>query len=217
MSEPSQWPVPPEDFDPVTEILQEGTTLFRVHPSTLRNGTSVQAAMPNPGKGPGGRFSFFGDPVVPVLYAASTPEGAVYESIRHSRSAGSRVPSAHWRPMVLSAIEVRTPVDLASFHSDGLRRFGLYPRDLTDTPKRTYPYTVKWAEAVWKQGLAGVAYMSRHFNSAKAYCLFGDRIPSEAVSTVDVHPASRAFDNARDIEWLAATALSADITLRPDL
>lgn len=56
--------------------------------------------------------------------------------------------------------------------------------------------------------------MSRHFNSAQAFCLFGDRIPREALQRSDRHPELRAFSEYEDVNWLARVAAAADITLR---
>lgn len=128
-----------------------------------------------------------------MLYAADQPEGAVHESILHDAEPGTFVPRAHWQSKILSAIRITTDLTLASFHSDGLRRYGLYPADLTDTDSTTYPHTVRWAEAAWRHRTHGVAYMCRHYNSGKAVCLFGDRLPADALRPVPGHPDTRVF------------------------
>ncbi|WP_179577397.1 RES domain-containing protein [Leifsonia psychrotolerans] len=54
-----------------------GHELYRVH-SRQRAGNAF-----NPGSGKPTRFAFFGDPTVPVLYAADTEAAAVCESLLH--------------------------------------------------------------------------------------------------------------------------------------
>lgn len=150
-----------------------------------------------------------------MLYAADQPEGAVHESILHDAEPGTFVPRAHWQSKILSAIRITTDLTLASFHSDGLRRYGLYPADLTDTDSTTYPHTVRWAEAAWRHRTHGVAYMCRHYNSGKAVCLFGDRLPADALRPVPGHPDTRVFVLPVDAEWLAALALAMRVVIRP--
>lgn len=45
--------------------------------------------------------------------------------------------------MVITPLKVIRPSTLVSYRGAGLRRFGLYPRDLTDTLADQYPQTVK--------------------------------------------------------------------------
>ena len=200
---------PADPFDPLVETIPAGTVLFRVHDPAR------DATVPNPGFGEATRFAFFGDPVVPVLYAAETPEGAVHETILHDAEPGLFVPRAWWQTKALSLIEVTRDLSVVSFHSDGLRRLGLYPRDLTDTDMNEYPRTVRWAEAAWRFGADGVSYMSRHFNTSKALCLFGQRLGPTALRTLDKDTRARVFAVPDDAEWLAEVAASIRVTLRP--
>lgn len=208
------WPEPGADFTLLTETLPAGTLLFRVHNAYFPDGALNDGTVFNPGYGGSARFSFFGEPTVPVLYAAMSPEAAVHETILRNAEPGSALVPVTWRNLMLSVIEVREDVQLAAFHGAGLRRLGLFPRELTDTPKMSYPSTVKWAEAAWQKGLSGVAYMPRHFNSATAYCLFGDRVSDEALSVKKRHPASRLFDTSDDVVWLAEVARAVNVRLR---
>ena len=96
--------VPGKPFEPEEYVLEADMTLFRVFNaggSTPRKVTNF-----NPGKGGATRFAFFGDPAVPVLYAAETEEAAVCESILHDVPPGpgsvlydniaDRVCAHHW-------------------------------------------------------------------------------------------------------------------------
>ena len=60
-------------FDPVIDTLSAGELLYRVLSATR------EAAEFNPGLGAPTRFGFFGDPVVPIMYAAQTEDAAIAE------------------------------------------------------------------------------------------------------------------------------------------
>lgn len=68
---------PPDPFDPATATLPVGHLLYRVLSAT-RTATDF-----NPGIGARTRFGFFGDPVVPILYAAETEDAAIAETLLH--------------------------------------------------------------------------------------------------------------------------------------
>jgi hypothetical protein len=207
-------PSPPEPFDPLTETIPAGSVFYRVHEPAFPDGSGNDGTVPNPGYGKPTRFAFFGDPPVPVLYLADKPEGAVHESILHDAEPGSFIPRVRWRTKVLSAITVRTDLEVAVFHSDGLRKFNLYAHNLTDTDATRYPQTVHWAEAAWCAGAQGVSYMCRHYNTARALCLFGDRLPPGGLQTDADHPAARAFALPQDAEWATGLALTIGVVLR---
>ncbi|MDQ6659030.1 MAG: RES domain-containing protein [Actinomycetota bacterium] len=206
---------PPDPLDPTIETVPAGTVLYRVHDPVLPSGVVNDGTVMNPGFGKPTRFAFFGDPPVPALYAADQPEGAVHESILHDAEPGSFIPQAQWQTKVLTAIEVTADLAVAAFRSDGLRRFGLFPADLTDTNPSEYPETVKWPEAVWRDGLHDVAYRCRHYNSSEAVCLFGDRLPTGALRVARTHADTRLFALPEDAEWLASLALAMRVVLRP--
>lgn len=206
---------PPDPLDPMVETIQAGTVLYRVHEPMFPSGVANDGTAMNPGFGKPTRFAFFGNPTVPVMYAADRPEGAVHESILHDAEPGTFIPQVHWRSKVLSVVQLTTDLTVAAFHSDGLRRFGLYPSDLTDTDPRAYPETVQWAEAAWRDGLHGVAYMCRHYNSSKAFCLFGDRLSRGALQALPGHAGTSVFALPSDAEWLASLALAMRVVIRP--
>ncbi len=206
---------PPDPVEPLRETVPAGTTLYRVHEPYLPDGTVNQGTVPNPGVGKPSRFAFFGDPTVPALYLADEPEGAVYESVLHDAEPGSFLPRVQWQSKVLTVLEVVRDVDVVSFHSDGLRRFNLFASDLTDTDRTHYPESVQSAQAAWAIGAQGVSYMSRHYNSSKALCLFGDRLPEDTFRVHLRHPHARAFSIPQDREWLASLAQAMRVVLRP--
>lgn len=189
------------------EVLAPGTVLLRVHQARF----AVDQF--NPGHGPRSRFAFFGDPPVPVLYAGATAEVAVFESVFHDTVPGSIVRSAQWRDRVLSAMESTRELRLAKLHSDGLRRLGLHARDLTDTLPTAYATTVQWAALAHRQGLDGCVWMSRQFNTERAFVLFGDRVAPGSLTGIAPHPQQRVFASPTDEAWLAEVADRIDVTL----
>lgn len=208
-------PPPPSPFDPIVETLPAGSLFFRVHEPVLPGGIDNDGTMFNPGFGKPTRFAFFGAPVVPIIYAADKPEGAVHESILHEAEPGMFIPGRNWRSKVLTALTLTRDVPVARLHSDGLRRLGIFASDLTDTDLNHYSDTVRWAEAAWSRELAGVSYMCRHYNSSMAVCLFEDRLPPGTLQVEPAHPETRAFTVPRDAEWLAQIALDIRVVIRP--
>lgn len=204
-------PTPPGDFAPLTATLHPGTVLYRAHATVVSGNVQNDGTLPNPGVGQRTRFGLFGDPTVPILYAASSPEAAVHESLLHSMGPGAILPMSavtHW---AITPLEVTRPLTLVSYRGAGLRRFGLYPRDLTDTLASEYSATVRWAEAAWTYGADGVGYMCRHFNHTAAYCLFGADHRGALRAQSGFPPRRHPGLLQRDREWLAAVAAEVGI------
>lgn len=206
-------PRPPNRLDPVAIVLPAGTTLFRVHrppPSTAqepgeREGYVANAF--NPGKGGQTRFAPIADlsgRPVPTLYAATTPEAALFESVFHdvparrSRRAelagklvgrddlvhrGMRTVSfkRRIRGMALTPLIVLRDLSLVQLHDAGLDRLGATAAELTGGPPSRYARTREWAAALHRhgKGFEGLIWMSRRFNSEKTAVLFGDRVSTE--------------------------------------
>lgn len=168
-------PLPPRPFDPRVETLEAGSSLYRVYSSSRR------ATEFNPGIGGPTRFAFFGDPVVPVLYAAGTEEAAVAETLLHDVPLeGGPLPYERYASKVVGRITVTRTLRLAVLHGLGLRRLGVAPEHVTASAADAYEQTVRWAEAAHdfadrEGGLDGLVWMSRLCNDATAYVFFGDR------------------------------------------
>lgn len=208
-------PDPPSPFDPLWETLPEGSRTFRVHEPCRPDGTSNDGSAFNPGYGSRLRWSFFGDPAVPVHYSAASPEAAVHESILHDAVPGAHLPRATWRRKVLTPLRTTRDLRLVQLHSEGLRRLGVHARDLTDTDADQYAFTASWALAAHDVGADGVVWMSRQLNSVRAYCLFGDRVTASALEPVPDDPEARVFATPADSEWLYGVALRMRVTVRP--
>lgn len=157
----------PEPLDALTVDLPVGHQLYRVH-GRVRGGDEF-----NPGLGSPTRFAFFGDPPIPVLYAADTEVAAVCESLLHAKPlVGAILLRPEYEGRVASRLVTTRLLRFASLMGAGLRRLGLQPTDVTDTPASAYPFTVRWAEAASDAGFDGLVYMSRKCNSDRAYVLF---------------------------------------------
>jgi len=192
-------PPPPDPFDPFVEDLPAGAELFRVFASARgRTATTF-----NPGAGAPGRFSFFGDPVVPVLYAAQSVEAAVCETLLHDVPVSTAVQQLGrhaYRDKVAAKLRTRRPLRLAAFLGTGLRRLGVEAAQLTDTSPVRYGQTVAWAQAAHGAGLDGVVWMSKRCNSDRAYVLFGDRVTQDDLEVDDGF--GLAFAIGPGLDWL---------------
>jgi hypothetical protein len=191
----SETPDPPSPFRPREITLAAGTRMHRVYDNRFA------AVELNPGPKGAGRFHFFGEPPVPVLYAAGTEEAAVAETLlRNIPVAGGLLAYGDYKSKVMAAFTSRRDIRLASFLGSGLRTLRVEARQLTDTPGESYPQTRKWAEAAHGAGYEGIAWMSRRINSDRAYMFFGDRLTSDDFEVV---PASgRIFALGPGQDWL---------------
>lgn len=188
-------PDPPVPFHPATINLAAGTGIFRVL-SNRRGAVEF-----NPGMGGPTRFAFFGDPKVPVLYAAQTPEAAVCETLLHDIPIeGGYLRPRAYQDKVGAKLTTTRRLKLASFHGDGLRTLKTRATQLTDTNASEYPQTVKWAEAAHAAGFDGIVWMSARRNTDRAYVLFGDRVAAGDLM-VDASFA-QVFAAGQNLDWL---------------
>ncbi|GAB3024287.1 RES family NAD+ phosphorylase [Mycobacterium bourgelatii] len=200
---------PPDPFDPATATLPVGHLLYRVLSAT-RTATDF-----NPGIGARTRFGFFGDPVVPILYAAETEDAAIAETLLHDIPVeGGVLPYDQYATKVLVRLEVTKKVRVAVLHGTGLRRLKATAGDVTSSPASSYRDTVKWAEAAHHAGLDGLVWMSRMCNDAKAYVFFGDRC-ADAFAQDPSH--ARIFASPADQLWLIdrCAPLHVDVFMEP--
>jgi hypothetical protein len=150
--------------------LPAGEALFRVH------GRSRLGHEFNPGYGAPTRFAFFGEPAVPVLYAAATERAAIAESLLHDIPlTGGELTRSAYRQKCMSQLATNRDLRLASLMGLGLRRLGVSADQVTTTAAAHYPRTVRWAEAAYDAGFDGLVYMSRQCSSDRAYVFFGGR------------------------------------------
>ncbi|MFD1211582.1 RES family NAD+ phosphorylase [Arthrobacter sp. GCM10027362] len=188
-------PGPPSPFHPQAITLPAGTGLYRVlnnrrHPVEF-----------NPGHGGPTRFAFFGDPPVPVLYAAQTEAAVVSETLLHDVPLeGGFLRPLHYCDKVAARITLTRDARLASFVGAGLRVLKTEASRLTGTDADQYLRTVGWAEAAHGAGFDGAAWMSRRYDTDLAYVLFGDRF---AQDDLVLDPGfGRVFAAGSDLDWL---------------
>lgn len=192
---------PGDQFDPMTYELQPNLQLYRVF-SNRRTGPLDF----NPGLGSPTRFAFFGDPLVPVLYAAETEEAAICETILHDVPPGpGYVLYDDVKNKVCAQITPTRVLKLASFMGDGLRKLGTEARHVTGTMSSEYHRTVLWAQAAHAAGFDGLVWMSNRRNTDRAYVFFGDRVTDRDLDIVPeqgrIYAAGPGFD--RIVDYLA--------------
>lgn len=200
---------PPSPFEPAATNLPAGQRLYRVLSST-RTATEF-----NPGVGAPTRFAFFGNPVVPVMYAAEREDAAIAETLLHDiPAAGGVLPYDQYAGKALVRLEVTRGLRLAVLHGMGLRKLRLTAADVTASPASTYHDTVSWAEAAHNAGLDGLVWMSRMCNDAKAYVFFGDRCTDAFTQDPGF---ARIFASPADQMWLIdlCAPLHVDVLLEP--
>jgi RES domain-containing protein len=200
-------PPPPDPFRADAESLEAGALLYRL-------GSNHRAIDEfNPGVGRATRFAFFGEPVVPVLYAADTEHGALAETLLHDvPTTGGRLTYDAYADSVLGRLVVRRALRLASLRGLGLRRLGVSARELTDTDASEYPRTVAWAAAAHAAEFDGLAWTSRLCNDSRAVVLFGDRC-GDAISQDPTY--GRLFESGPGLDWLIDTCAPLHVDVLP--
>ena len=155
-----------------------GATMYRVHE------TIYAADQFNPSPKGNARFSPIHDPsgnVIPTLYAATTPRGALMESVFRDvpyRAGFKNVDPKRLEGKLCSTLRFRTDFHLLDLSKVALRGLGIQPRQLIDTTKEHYPVTRAWAEQVYTAHprLQGFLWSSRQDDRALAVVLFGNRV-----------------------------------------
>jgi hypothetical protein len=155
-----------------------GATMYRVHETIY----AVDQFNPSP-RG-NARFSQIHDPsgnVIPTLYAATTPRGALMESVFRDvpyRAGFKNVDPKRLEGRVCSTLLCEKDFQLLDLSKVALRGIGIQPRQLIDTTKAHYPVTRQWAEQVYAAfpRLQGFLWSSRQDDRALAVVLFGSRV-----------------------------------------
>jgi hypothetical protein len=198
-------PGPPFPFDAIEEPVLAGSPLYRIH--TDRFG----AAEFNPGLGAATRFAFFGDPVVPILYAGDTEDTAFCEAILRETAVGGYLPEAGYRGRRCSRISPRRDLRLASLVGFGPRALGVEAELVCATDANDYPLTVRWAEAAHEAGFDGLAYPSRFASGRRATVYFGDRVSGSDFEVDSGY--SWFFDEEAGFAKMGRICASVDVTL----
>lgn len=189
-------PNPPQPFQPDEFVLAMGSPLYRVCSNSRKVTDFNPEGMPAIN-----RFSFFGDPQVPVLYAAQTDEAAICETLLHDISdEGGYIKPTDYRDKIMGLVRPTRDLKLASFMGTGLRKLKVSQRRLTDTPSSQYASTNRWAQAAHGAGFDGIVWIARKCNTAQAYVLFGDRLGDDSLKA-DAE-FGRVFAAGEGFDWL---------------
>ncbi len=202
-------PPPPDPFpDFNVTTLKAGTKLFRIHDPALAGSAA------NPGIGGLSRFAplaRLSGGCLPTLYAASTFEAAVHESIFHDVPYDRGPKFVRFDKVAsraLSIIKLGRDVELARLHAPDLSRLGLSRAQLVDTLPMAYKKTARWAQAFHraKASVGGLVWTSRRCDPAKAYVFFEDRVGATSWSVIARHELNNAPAQLEEIRMFAQRA-----------
>ena len=184
---------------PDTVTLPVGATAERVH--DRRYGANEF----NPCRGAPTRFAPIRDAdgaCVPSLYAASTLEAAIHETVFHDIPVGAgraTVPRGLVEGRAHGRLEVLRDLRLASLRAPDLRRWRIARNALIAAPPRLYPETAGWAAAIHDRfpDVDGLVWTSNRCDPDSAYLFFGDRAGAEDFRVAE------ARDGRADTTFLA--------------
>jgi len=206
-------PSPPDPFPAFnTAPLKAGTELYRFH-DPIFGGAAY-----NPCKGGPTRFAPLRLPsgdCLPTLYAATTLEAAVWESLFHDVPHAAGPKSVRLNKVTsraLSILKLKREIIVAPLHAPDLHRIGVGRADLIETPPTAYAETARWAEAFHRgdNSVAGLQWTSRRCDPEQAFVFFEDRSPSSPWRVTERIEVGKAPDL---IEAIRAFGRRADITL----
>ena len=168
--------------------MSAGEVLHRVHARAL-----VGNAF-NPCQGGRTRFAPIRDAkghCVPSLYAGSTVEAAIYETVFHDipLSADRKaVPRDAVEQRNHSTLLVRRELRLASLRAPDLMKWGVRREQLVGSLPTQYDRTAPWAQAIHAQfdDVDGLIWTSNLCDPDAALLLFGDRVAVADIQVVAV-------------------------------
>jgi hypothetical protein len=179
MAKPAPGTAPPaRSLDAKLMSWGESEIMYRVHDAQY----AVDSFNPSPlGNA---RFSPIRDSagnVIPTLYAATSPQGALMETVFHDvpyRPGFKRVSVGRLESKLSSTLIFLSDFQFIDLNRIGLRRLGVHPHNLIDTTKAHYPETRKWAESLYAAypGAQGLIWPSRQDDRARSVILFGTRV-----------------------------------------
>jgi hypothetical protein len=180
--------------------MASGTPLFRVY----RSHRTAPEFNPNAPGAARGRFSPFGEPPVPTLYAAAGEVSAVAESLFHDVPlAGGMLRPGAYRNAVMGLIRPTKDLRMAALHGFAPRHLGVDTAGVRAAEPAEYALTARWAEAVHAAGFDGLVWMLKRYDSEKAYVFFGDRCGDAFEQD---NSFARVFALSADLEWLVDLA-----------
>lgn len=172
-------PRPPSRLpEPNRRVLASGTVLHRLHHKAFAGDAF------NPCRGRPTRFAPLrkqDGSCVPSLYAGSTVEAAIFETVFHdipAAAAMKTVPLGTVLDMCHSQVSLNRALTLAELREPDLKRWGIGRAQLIGGNADTYPETVLWAEAVHRsfEEIEGLLWTSAQCDPDDCVILFGDRV-----------------------------------------
>ena len=186
---------------PTYKTVPKGRTLHRVHQ------TAYRAAEFNPGLGGKTRFAPFDDPSghpVPSLYAGSTLQAAIHETIFHDIPANAKLKTVPKQNVLLrthSKIKTDRKLKLVELRNVTLGKWGISRRDLIASSPKLYAETVLWAAAIHNDfpTAEGLIWTSNQCDPDDAYLFFGDRVGEADFSLVASRDGATDKSLQRDV------------------
>ena len=185
--------------------------LFRAH-SSRYGATEFNARAGTPGRF---RPIRAGRRVVPTLYAADLPAGALSETVLHDvpvEAAVKRVRVSRFDNVLLSTIAPIRDLHLIRLHGHGFHRLKVSRAKLIESEADCYPQLAPWGQALYECPAAadGLLWRSRHYDDSYACLLFGGRVGRRELEVVE---PSLPLALGRGLELLEELAEAGDITL----
>lgn len=193
--------------NPPVETLPAGAEFYRVHLA------KYPADAFNPGPTPAeplARFSFFGSPTVPALYAADSVDAAIGETLlRTVPDTGGAVPLERVEQRMLSRVVTTREVRLLRLSGFSYRELRVDRGEVSAAGGIDYEKTVLWGQAAHDAGLDGIVWMSRHHDSSRAYVLYQP-------GTVQARPGSliQDFTHPDGLDWLTRQLARLNVDIR---
>lgn len=193
-------PSPPTRLgEPNICVLADGTVVHRVHTHEFPGDAY------NPCKGGPSRFAPIRNKrgeCVPSLYAATSVEAAIYETLFHDiplRARRKTIPRTKVENRKHTTLQLRRNLRLASLRAPALLKWKVASALVWGPPKQ-YGATARWAKAIHAQfqDVQGLIWTSRRCDPHSAMLFFGDRT-AEADLEVVVVREGRDSSFLRDV------------------
>ena len=162
------------------DTLMKGHVVHRVHLTTF-DGNSF-----NPCKGGATRFAPITDKqgeCIPSLYAGSSFESAVFETIFHDVPSTTSLKTVRRKDIEIRShteVLLQRTLRLVSLRAPDLKKWGIGKHNLVGTSARLYAQTARWAEVIHGSfpDADGLVWTSNQCDPDSAYLFFGDRVGS---------------------------------------
>lgn len=183
--------------------------LFRLHRDALRG------AQFNPGHG-SSRFAPFQDDtgnIIPTIYAATTFDGAAYETVFRERPHKFQtIPRQKLEDRACSVIKATGKTLLARLFTPELSAWQLRQNEVFSDDESVYPFCRALARRIWQDNphADGVCWSSVRDSGATAMMFFGDRITEMDFAVEDTRLVR---ENPSLLGDLRLTAKRAGITI----